>query len=240
MTAAPETALARPEAPSATTQAGGLSSPEAAWALLAALALPVLAFAFWLQRSALSRLGSAFGSLRYATGFGPALAGSAAGTSAGHEAGPGGFEYASDEDLVWSIVILHRLAAIGSEAGVNKWLDAHATAISVALERFAPVGPAQAAVSEFRALADGAAETEALRERLDAVSDGDLIYAVLTLQRLAEAEADGQSLEALAEEAQSVGMMLERFAPDALDEGLAAYFGERQPDVGAEGTAQTE
>jgi outer membrane biosynthesis protein TonB len=200
-----------------TAEAGRVSPASLAWILLAAVAFSALVFAGWLRRTARARVG--------ADGVG-VLAPAELKRTGGP---PRAFPAASDADLLASFLALHRVVMEADDSGSRRWLGAEAAAIAVALERFAPASTNGAAAG-FRKLAGPGGEGEALMRRLEEASDGDLVFAVLTLHKLAQEDVAGQAGEALADEARALAAILERFAPDALERGLAAYFGERTPD----------
>lgn len=70
-------------------------------------------------------------------------------------------------------------------------------------------------------------EFERRRDRLEALSDGQLVFALLTCNDVARRATRGRVRELIEHEAFALIAALERFAPQALERGLALYDGER-------------
>lgn len=138
----------------------------------------------------------------------------------------------SEPSLVASMLALHgRTRETTTTPAGRKWVDTEGVVLAVALDRFAPEELQQAAAGDVQRLQGEDPRHQELRRRLRGASDGDLVFALLTLHKLAEeAETDQRSRKALADEAVEMGAMLDRVAPAALEEGLATYFGDRPAD----------
>lgn len=72
-------------------------------------------------------------------------------------------------------------------------------------------------------------DRDAIRERLHALNDSQLVTTLLATHKLAEQWAGGKLRQLLAGEAVMLTTTLDRFAPVSFGDGLAAYF-EHQED----------
>lgn len=145
---------------------------------------------------------------------------------------PGDPASGAEAALVTSMLGLHgRVRETTETPAGQRWVNFETEALGEALERFAPEQVRDPVAADLDQLRGQGPEQKALRRRLQDASDGDLVFTLLTLHKLAEeAETDERSRQALAAEGVQMGALLERFAPAALEEGLATYFGDRPAD----------
>ncbi len=222
--AAAQTAALRSSAGPAVSDAGGVFSTVAWIALGAVAALVLLTLRLWRRPFEGATL---VGASAVANLPGPAPESGVGPPEAPPVPPPAS---AADAALVAAVVSQHERTRAEAGAVGQKWVAAESAALAVALRRFAPAAIEDDGSGQLgpTGLSDSAGQT--LAKRLEQASDADLVFALLTLHKLAENEAGEGAKPALAAEATAISNMLKRFAPDALDDGLATYFGNKPPD----------